>query len=327
MRKLVLIVLILGYAVAMFCAEEGSVPQIIVEEIEGAKIEVLVPEGAGNPSENSKYVISVYDRKSNAERRRWMIREMGLKSKEIGDIKNLYYVGIDSSLKREKKFKFIKDKILPYLESKYGISGKKENIMIAASGEATYDLFENIISGNVFYGMALLFSPDYFSYDGDFLKKIMNKESIETKIWINCGTKQWSPERREMVKMLSGKGLTYGTDLFLYEGAGEGDNDKSWSNQVTYPIKYFAYGNIGNIQDLSLSLLKREEENGDLYIQINTIAQFDTGIRYSLGSNAQYSITDGEISEEGIVFPSEKKNYRVTVGFGNIKKELTVEDK
>lgn len=327
MRKLLMILMcILTVTIAM---GEGTstASAFIVEDIGGIKLEFVYPDNYNSAAGNYKVLINLYDRKTNVEKRRWLMKEAAAKAGKIGNVDNVIYAGIDMTGNVMKKYNYIFDTLIPVLKEKYGVMQGDENILIAGSGEASTDIVNFILAGKPFRGMVLLMSPAYFSYTKTMIEKLMNTDRIETKIWISSGTKQWQPDEIMMTDMFEGKGLIYGESLFLYEGIKEGDNDKSWTNLVKYPVKYFSTGKIGKECGLEIQHLEYAEENGDLYSQINAIVEFESEIKYSAYNKAAYTITDGEISEKGTIFPSENSAPEVTVSYGSLKKSIIIEEK
>lgn len=226
---------------------------------------------------------------------------------------------------------FVK-KLIPYIDSKYRTKADRDNRAVMGSslgGLMTLYMLNNY--------------SEYFSFGGAFSvhdpwKYEMDKEIPKKNItlWIDTGTGEYSSgsdnglysytqAARSLVDSYISKGHKYGSDLYYYEVKDAIHNEMDWAKRVEYPIQLFKGKNKGDVKDIKVDIEAVKYKDGSYKYIANPVAVFESGVTYSLYSEAKYSaVGKGSINEKGEFTLGDSNTIEIKVSYGGINKSITV---
>ncbi len=199
------------------------------------------------------------------------------------------------------------DDIIPFVEDKYSIDNTKKAIFGISLGglHATWMAIEY---PQVFSFVGAL-SPSYWVSNealfGEDLSNLVQSEiSIPTKIYFDRGTGEWR-NHLSFVSRLKAAGLIYGKSLYYYEVIGGQHTTQFWQARIEIPFRLFLEGI--NASDEPIDLECRAycamdlTNNNFSTTRINPIIEYESGIKFSVISEAEYRIVSGSgrIAEDG----------------------------
>lgn len=224
--------------------------------------------------------------------------------------------------------RFITKEIIPYVESKYRVSRKREDRAVMGSS------FGGIISLWMAYtypevfSMAAAISPSLWIADGAMLDYLERTPKRDIKIWIDQGTFEWSDFTRNTVKLLADKGYEYGRELLYYEVKDAEHSERYWSERVECPLIFFKGKPAGKLKRIRLDTeIIRMFSIGPHRIVVNPVGFFENGSWYSLYNLAEYSIegkSKANIDETGILQFNNAPDATVTVRYRDLKETVTI---
>lgn len=225
--------------------------------------------------------------------------------------------------------RFIREKLIPYVENKYAIREGAFNRAIAgASLGGLHAMWEGVQTPD-YWGLVIAMSPSFWVKDYQIFETINLSENYPSKIWFDIGatTGEWN-YYVPIIDILNEKGLNYGTDYFYYEDPNGYHNDASWSNRIIYPLKIFtASGPLTPVSmDIEIEVIKSAQS--ELYFQrINPIITMDNGVVFSASTQARYelvNVLDGVIEADGRFAFASDQNLEVRITYENLTEVVTV---
>ena len=206
----------------------------------------------------------------------------------------------------------IVNEIMPFVESKYKVLGNKKALFGISFG-GLHATWMAIKYPQVFDFIGAL-SPSYwvaneslFMEDASVLKP--PGLSAPTTIYYDRGSVEWR-NHLSFAAQLKSEGLEYGKSLFYYEVVGGAHTAEHWLLRLDVPFKLFMEGTPDEptlLEFRTYCSLDITNNNANTP-RANPIVHFENGVRYSVISEADYSVIDGSgsISSDG--------TYNITSG-------------
>ncbi len=289
---------------------------VVMDEFEGRKMQIYLPDGYHEETDRIYPVIYMHDGQNLFSGRlaylwEWQVDEVMDRLTAAGKIEKTIVVGIYNSSKRAEEYtpfadksygggkarefsEYVVDKILPYIEGKYRVSGKREDrAVMGSSFGGILSLWMGYQHPEVF-SMVAAISPSMWIADGAMLYELNLRPKKDIKIWIDQGTGEYSDITRNAVTILIEKGYKYGEELVYYEVRGAEHNEIAWSKRIECPFIFFKGKPAQKIKKLKLNVQRvRHYAVGPYRYIINPVATFNNGMWYSLYETAKYSIEEG----------------------------------
>ena len=191
--------------------------------------------------------------------------------------------------------------IIPFVEKNYHAKSDRQSRAIFGFSLGGLHALWTILNYSSEFGMAAGSSPSLW-VGNDALMYAPNTITNPTKIWFDMGTAEWNWYTPFQVNLLN-SGLTNGTDLFYYEVFGGTHTTGSWMNKIVNPIMIFAGSpNLTNRKWIFyLEVIPSQTRPGVYFQRINTVSETVSGVKFSLGAAAQYSVTNnaGSVGNDG----------------------------
>lgn len=281
----------------------------------------------------------------------WMVDEVLTRLIKEGKVEEMIVVGIPhGGSKRAEQYipckvfyhsdfqgkgaeysEYVVKTVIPYVESKYRVSKKREDRAVMGSS----------LGGSLSLWM-LAHYPDVFSmagvvspYGAWITNEVSAMKRKDVKIWMDCGTHevgsqefQYLPFIRIYCDTLLKNGLTYGKNFVYYEADKGNHHEIDWSKRVEYPLILFK-GKTASTKPVSWKIYpERTPYKYEKYDWIiNPMADFDNGMCYSLYRQANYSIegkSAATVNERGEVTLNGETNAVVVVKYQGEEQKVEV---
>jgi predicted alpha/beta superfamily hydrolase len=338
--------------------------KVVYDEIEGRSVHIYLPDGYYE--EDRVYpVIYMHDGQNLfceklAFVEDWQVDRSMDRLITNGKIDKTVVVGIFNSSKRAEEYTpfadrsfgggkardfsdFIVTRIIPYIETKYKVSNKREDrAVMGSSFGGILSLWMGYAYPEVF-SMVGAISPSMWIADGAMLEELERQPKKNIRIWIDQGTREWSTITRNTVDVLVSKGYEYGKELVYYEVKDGKHNEMDWAERVECPFIMFKGKDASKCTDIRLDIeVVRKFSVGDPEVVINPIGYFDNGMWYSLYTSAYYYMsgvgpagevlgkmssarkTKASVDKTGVVSFNGEREASVKVRYNNIIKMVTV---
>ena len=310
----------------VFTRVKGIHKNVILEVIEGKTVQIYFPPSY-NIDKNRKYPVAyfydgqnIFDRITSANGE-WKVDETLDKLIEEDVVEEMIAVAIYADSERAKESvpyhldnidkpgakdfsEFLRDKLIPAVDSKYRTIPNSENrAIIGSSFGGIFAFWAGYHYSDTFSTIGAL-SPSFWVEDGKVLEDVTSTTKPNVKIWMDRGTNEWIEENRTLVNLLKKKGFVYGKDLFYLEVKDGIHHESNWAKTVVNPLILFKGKNRDFISAKSIDV--EEEIFTDWYREqhqfINPVLNSVGGISYSLLNSCTYEIKNsdaGLIMEDG----------------------------
>ncbi len=219
----------------------------------------------------------------------------------------------------------IVNEIIPYIDSEFPTDESRRAIFGISLGglHATYAHFEY---PEVFSFSAGI-SPSYWVADYKILEEVPSDFSENNRVYFDIGTAEWN-YYLPLIPELKLKGLKYGEQIFYYEVEGAAHTPTHWQKRMHIPYKIF----IEDLQGLTpsdvnvlIECIPSQSNPGRTFQRINPVASFDEGIQYSLTTECNYEIIQGEgvVQKDG-QFAVDGSNLTVDISYKAWSDQLTL---
>jgi predicted alpha/beta superfamily hydrolase len=220
---------------------------------------------------------------------------------------------------------FIINDLKPYIDRNYRTLTDSDNTALIGSsmgGLVTYNIgFRN---PNVFGNLGIM-SPFLVTVDYDTLEESKHYKiypgSKPQKTWVDIGEYEGFilvRHVREFVDTMISQGLEYGKNIVYYNVPGAAHFEADWAERIYMPLIYF-FGDIGTQK--SVKLFGRKSAGiGGIKVQINAVAEFDSGFKMS-DLSANYESSDPfvlEVADDGTIQAKKEGTATVTYKAGRI---------
>lgn len=199
------------------------------------------------------------------------------------------------------------EEIMPFVEDKFNIDANKKAIFGISLG-GLHATWMAIVYPQVFNFVGAL-SPSYWVAEEAIFRENLGALdppglSVATKIYFDRGSAEWR-NHLSFVANLKSAGLVYGRSLFYYEVIGGNHSPEHWQIRIDIPFKLFLEG-IGASDEPSQLELRSYcandlTNNEASTTRVNPIVHYENGIKFSVMSEAEYTITlgSGSIADDG----------------------------
>lgn len=312
-------------------------PRVIPDEYEKRRLYIYLPEGYER-SKTVYPVVYMFDGQNLFSRRtgspeEWRIDENLDRLIKEGTVPPMVVVGIshggskrgeeyipyDGAMyfragsnfigKGRSHFAWIVSNLMPYVESRYKVSRKREDRAIMGSSLGGLAAIYNGLHYHRVFSFAGAFSP----FGPWNLQDVGSTSFNSVRFYIDYGTTEsvikefnYTQHTRALIQAFQKNGWSYGTNLWLYECPNAIHSEKDWSMRVENAFILFKGIKPGRLTNVTLADVRVLQPYGGTNRIANPIAWFDNGLRFSLMNTAQYSAatTSNFISPWGeMVFP------------------------
>lgn len=228
----------------------------------------------------------------------------------------------------------IVNEIMPFVENKFNINQNKKALFGISLGglHATWlavkypQVFDFIgaISPSYWVANEAIFEENLSVLDPPGL-------SVPTKIYFDRGSAEWR-NHLSFVSKLKTAGLVYGNSLFYYEVVGADHAPEDWQLRIDVPFKIFLEG--VSVIDEPTQLEFRSycafdlSNNNQNTTRLNPIIHYENGIKFSVISEAEYTINqgNGSIADDGTYNISSGSSMVIEAAYKNLADVETVND-
>lgn len=152
--------------------------------------------------------------------------------------------------------------------------------------------------------------------------------SYPIKVWFDIGTAEWNWYTPYQLNLMN-RGLKNGVDLFYFEAFGDNHSTASWMNKIANPIMIFAgKPDLSNKKwDIKLEVIPSQSRPGVYFQRINTITETKSGVKFSLGAAASYSVTNnaGTVGNDGRFEFSGTADLKIKIQYPGLDTVYTVD--
>lgn len=224
------------------------------------------------------------------------------------------------------------EEVIPFVEERYSVnSGKRAIFGISFGGlHATWiairypQVFSFIGALSPSYwvrGYALWTEPLYNLNQGGL--------GISTTFYIDRGTQEWR-NYLPFIQLLKDEGLRYGQTIFYNEVPGGDHTVNDWYFRIDIPFRLFMEGTARatDVQwDISDYCVELWDQPGVKYGRINPTLTFNNGIKYSVTSEATYTILEGTglVLSDGNYFINRGSSLTVLVSYQDFSTTITID--
>ncbi len=224
------------------------------------------------------------------------------------------------------------DEIMPFVEDKYKIDGSKKAIFGISLG-GLHATWMAIKYPQVFNFIGAL-SPSYWvANEALFMENlddlVPSGLAAPTKVYFDRGSAEWR-NHLSFISLLKTAGLKYGETLFYYEVFGADHSPEDWILRIAIPFRLFLEGIDTPEEPTQLELrsycafdLTNDNENTT---RLNPIIYYENGIKFSVITEAEYTITqgNGSVANDGTYNISSGSSMSVEATYLGLKKVVTV---
>jgi len=217
--------------------------------------------------------------------------------------------------------------IIPFVEKNYKAkSDRNSRALFGFSLGGLHAIWAGI-NYQDYFSMAAGSSPSLWVADYQIYSEV-SKVTKPMKIWFDIGTAEWNWYTPFQETLLQ-HGFKNGESVFYYEVFGGNHSVLSWKYKIKYPIMVFAGTQSSKIKKwtIKLEVITSNSTPGVFYQRLNTLAETETGLLYSLASAATYQLqnpTDGQIKSDGRFKFSSTQDLKVRITYPDLDTLFTI---
>ncbi len=183
------------------------------------------------------------------------------------------------------------------------------------------------------FGTAVCFSPSFWVAEDKFFDDVQSGTTKPGRFRFDVGatTGEWN-YYVPLIEILKKKGLLYGENLMYYEDPQGRHDGASWQERLPDALLMFV-GAKGSAQD-SIASWKIETEviasastAGRFFLRMNPIVTLQSGIRYSLATEAAYKLVngnDGALASDGRFEFRSTNDLTVDISYKHLQKRVVI---
>lgn len=217
--------------------------------------------------------------------------------------------------------------IIPFIEKNYRAKPDRNSRALFGFSLGGLHAIWAGINYQDYFSMAAGSSPSFWVADYNIYSEV-SKILKPMKIWFDMGTAEWNwytPFQESLIQ----HGLKNGESVFYYEVVGGTHSVLSWKYKIRYPIMVFAGTPNPNIKKwtINLEVIPSSSSPGLYYQRLNTVAETEGGLMYSLASAAAYQLqnpSDGQIKSDGRFEFNFTKDLKVRITYPGLDTVYTV---
>lgn len=331
---------------------------VVVDELDGRRLFIYLPPGYDGTASDPYPVAYMQDGQNlfssgSGAPAEWQVDETLDRLVAEKKIPPMVAVGIASYTSRTEDFwprelghaqgkgeeyaAWIVERLLPYVEKKYRVSGRREDrAVLGSSFGAAISLYLGIRYGAAF-GFVAPMSP---AMDFGGLDYLGSAQAQGTRFYLDCGEKEYyailhkapfdfPSYTRRMATKFEDRGYVLGKDLFYLEVPGAATHkEEEAALRIHIPFLLFKGQGGATLADVvpSLSYSHKDDEFGPAETWINAIARFTDQSRLTLLDRAQYRVAAGQarIDRMGRIEFLDGEAVTVEVEYDGLKRTLIV---
>ncbi len=217
--------------------------------------------------------------------------------------------------------------IIPFVEKNYPAKADRNSRALFGFSLGGLHAIWAGINYQDYFSMAAGSSPSFWVADYKIYSEV-SKISKPMKIWFDMGTVEWNwytPFQESLLR----SGMINGESIFYYEVVGGTHSVLSWKYKIRYPILVFAGTPNPNIKKwtINLEVIPSAPSAGIYYQRLNTVAETENGLLYSLASAATYQLqnqSDGQIKSDGRFEFNSTKDLKVRITYPDLDTVYTI---
>lgn len=227
----------------------------------------------------------------------------------------------------------LKDRIIPAIDAEYYTDKRAESRAIM--GFSLGGLFAGWcgVKYPEIFGTAVCFSPSFWVADDKFFDDVQSGTTKPGRFRFDVGatTGEWN-YYVPLIGVLKQRGMEYGTNLMYYEDPQGRHDAASWRERLPDALLMFA-GTKNASQD-SIASWKVETEviasastPGRFFLRMNPIVTLQSGLRYSLATEAAYKLVndqDGALASDGRFEFRGTRDLEVDITYKHLQKRITI---
>ncbi|MBL7992461.1 MAG: esterase family protein [Candidatus Kapabacteria bacterium] len=183
------------------------------------------------------------------------------------------------------------------------------------------------------FGTAVCFSPSFWVADDKFFADAQSSTTKPQRFRFDVGatTGEWN-YYVPLIGVLKGRGMVYGENLMYYEDPQGRHDAASWRERLPDALLMFA--GTKNISQDSIASWKVETEviasastPGRFFLRMNPIVTLQSGLRYSLATEAAYKLVneqDGALASDGRFEFRGTRDLEVDITYKHLQKRITI---
>ncbi|MGM0508446.1 MAG: alpha/beta hydrolase-fold protein [Fusobacteriota bacterium] len=316
----------------------AELENVVLDTYEGRNMQIFLPDSYSENSDKKYPVMYMHDGQNlftskTGSSVHWDVKNTVKRLIKEDKINDIIVVGIYNSSDRAKEYvpyatedwdtggaaeysEFIIDEIIPYVESKYRIKSNRENRGIMGSSFGGISALWMGLNYSDTFSMVGAFSPSIWTGNHQILKEIEKKD---IKIWLDTGEFEFDPAIRNLIDIMEEKGYEYGDDFVYYEHIGAYHNEEAWAERYEDAILFLQGDENPKLKDIDLQIIGVRDMNSDEVIGkvVNTVAEFENGLNYSL-----MNLVDYEVSPKDILVETETVRNEVYKKMNKINSEI-----
>lgn len=284
--------------------------QVLDEYIAAKRIKPMILVGVHSPSERTSETVPYSDS--------WIQANWGLYRPRAREFAEL-----------------LKNRIIPIIDERYQTDKRPESRAIM--GYSLGGLFAGWCALHYpeTFGMASCFSPSFWVADEQFFveAKASTKPPQRFRFDIGATTGEWN-YYVPLLEILKQKGMKVGENLMYYEDPKGRHNAASWRERLPDALLMFAGMQGSNVLPDSVVSWNIETEvvasastPGRFFLRLNPIVTPQSGIRYSLATEAAYKLAneqDGVLATDGRFEFRSTRDLEVDIAYKNLRKRVII---
>lgn len=227
----------------------------------------------------------------------------------------------------------LKNRIIPAIDSEYYTDIRAESRAIM--GFSLGGLFAGWcgVKYPETFGTAVCFSPSFWVADDKFFADAQSSTTKPQRFRFDVGatTGEWN-YYVPLIGVLKGRGMVYGENLMYYEDPQGRHDAASWRERLPDALLMFA--GTKNVSQDSIASWKVETEviasastPGRFFLRMNPIVTLQSGLRYSLATEAAYKLVneqDGALASDGRFEFRGTRDLEVDITYKHLQKRITI---
>ncbi len=213
--------------------------------------------------------------------------------------------------------------VIPFVEEKYAADTSRRAIFGISLGglHATWIALKY----PEYFEFVGAISPSYWVDNYAVIKESTKDLTRSNHFYFDIGTREWN-YYVPFIGRLESASLNYGRHIFYYEVLGGFHQSADWARRIDIPLKLWLNdGPTGRnvVYDLQVECIASQVTPGLYFQRLNPTVTYDDGVTYSLTTEVQYEIIEGEGEvEEGVFRVDSPNGMRVKVSYSSWSEEV-----
>ncbi len=227
----------------------------------------------------------------------------------------------------------LKDRIVPAIDAEYYTDKRAESRAIM--GFSLGGLFAGWcgVKYPETFGSVVCFSPSFWVADDKFFDDVQSGTTKPRRFRFDVGatTGEWN-YYVPLIGVLKKKGLVYGENLMYYEDPQGRHNAASWQERLPDALlmvagtRSIATDSIAS-WNIEIEVIASAATAGRFFLRMNPIVMLQSGLRYSLATEASYYLVnqnDGTLASDGRFEFRSTNDLTVDVSYKHLHKRVVI---